>query len=147
MESRRYACWLWVLLALFSFRVVAQLVQWRMDVPLLPSFEAWHSAVIPYGLLLAAQALILGFYGWVALAFWKGRVQPSRTSTWIWLSIGGVYAGVMVVRLVLGLTLMSSHYWFANHLPTFFHVVLASFMLVAGTFHLRHTAWGPVVEG
>ncbi len=147
MESRRYGFWLWALLGLFSFRVVAQLVQWRMDVPFLPSFEAWHSAVIPYGLLLAAQALILGFYGWVALEFWKGRVQPSRTSAGVWLAIGAVYAGVMVARLVLGLTLMSSHYWFANHLPTFFHVVLASFMLVAGAFHLRHLASRPVVEG
>ncbi len=147
MESRRYGFWLWVLLGLFSCRVVAQLAQWRTEVPFLPSFEAWHSAVIPYGLLLASQALILGFYGWVALAFWKGRVQPSRTSAGAWLSIGVVYAGVMVVRLVLGLTVMSSHFWFANHLPTFFHLVLASFMLVAGAFHLRNAASRPVVEG
>ena len=52
----------------------------------------------------------------------------------------------MVVRLMLGLTVLSSHYWFANHLPTFFHLVLASFMLVAGAFHLRHSAFLTVEE-
>ena len=147
MESRRYGFWLWVLLGLFSFRVVAQLVQWRIDVPFLPSFEAWHSDVLPYGLLLTTQVLVFGAYGWVALAFTKERVQPSRRSAWLWLSIGAVYAGAMAVRLVLGLTVMSSHYWFANHLPTFFHVVLASFMGVVGGFHLRYAASRPVVEG
>ncbi len=54
---------------------------------------------------------------------------------------------VMVVRLVLGLTVMSSHYWFANHLPTVFHLVLASFMGITGAFHLRYAASRPVVEG
>ena len=146
MGSRSYGFWLWVLLGLFSFRVVAQFVQWRMEVPFLPSFEAWHSAVIPYELLLAAQILVLGFYGWVALAFWKGNVRASRKSARVWLSIGGMYATVMVMRLVLGLTVMSSHYWFANYLPTFFHLVLAGFMLVVGLFHLRHTASPPVME-
>ena len=45
--------------AAFLFRVMAQLLQalWPLDV--LPSFESWHSATLPYPLLLVSQLAIL----------------------------------------------------------------------------------------
>lgn len=137
MTSKAYGLLLWLLLALFGFRVGAQLVQSRVELSWLPPFEAWHSSVLPYPMLLLAQAAIVGFYGWVALAFIRGRVTPSRTSARLWLTVGWLYFGAMLLRLALGLTVLSSHGWFGSHLPTVFHLVLASFMIVAGTFHLR----------
>ncbi len=49
---------------------------------------------------------------------------------------GGLYLGVMLLRLLLGLTLFGDSRWFGNHIATFFHIVLASFLLVTGDFHL-----------
>ena len=138
MGSRSYGCWLWLLLGLFCVRVLAQLVQRFGDVPFLPPFEAWHSSVVPYSVLLATQVAIVGLGARVAAMFHGEGIEPSQRSAWLWLSFGGVYALAMATRLVLGLTVLSSHYWFANHLPTFFHLVLASFLLVAGSFHARH---------
>ncbi len=140
VDSKKYGVWLWALLGLFCFRVAAQLVQWRFEAPLLPPFDAWHSSVVPYAVLLAVQVVIIAFYGRVSLAFWSRSVEPSRRSAALWLSIGSVYGIVMAARLVLGMTVLSSQAWFANWLPTLFHLVLASFMLVAGTFHWRHVA-------
>ena len=147
MSSKKYGLWLWCLWALFVFRVTAQLVQWRFDVPFLPPFDAWHSSVLPYESLVLTQVVILAFCAWVARAFWKGQVEPSKVSAWLWLSVGGLYALVMAFRLVLGLTVLSSHDWFSRHLPTFFHLVLASFMIVAGSFHGRHAAWNLTAPG
>ena len=53
---------MWLLLLLFAFRVVAQPLALVVDSALLPPFESWHSAALPYGLLLADR----GFEGAVA---------------------------------------------------------------------------------
>ena len=142
MKTKRYSLWLWALFGLFLFRVLAQLVQVKTTLPFLPPFEQWHSAVIPYPLLLMSQIIILGFLSKIAFAFSKGRVVPSRTSGRIWLAFGTIYFGAMMLRLILGLTIFSGHAWFSNHLPTFFHLVLASFLLVVGMYHVRYFSNG-----
>jgi hypothetical protein len=43
----------------------------------------------------------------------------------------------MLLRLILGLTLLSSVSWFATPIPAFFHLVLASIVLVIGHYHYR----------
>ena len=52
------------------------------------------------------------------------------------LVIGWFYFGLMGIRLIVGLTIAPDHYWFSARLPTVFHMVLASFILVYGRFHL-----------
>lgn len=129
--------WLWCLLALFGFRVVAQLVQKYAPVSFLPPFEAWYSAAMPYPLLLLSQLLIFALFGWIAWRISSGVAQPRcKLGRWL-LGFGAVYMLVMVVRLALGLTLFPGHDWFDKPLPTFFHLVLAAYLLVLGAFHVR----------
>ena len=146
LDSRKYGFWLWSLSGLFALRVFGQLLQLKLDIPYLPPFEAWHSAVVPYGLLVTSQFVILSSYMWVAHRFSKRYVRPSALAARIWLSIGSVYAVVMIGRLVVGLTGLSPNPWFSNYLPTFFHIVLAAFMLVAGAFHLRYAGMRQQLE-
>lgn len=135
--AKRYARWLWLLLGLFCFRVAAQFVTLAGTPSFLPPFDAWHSGVLPYGALVTAQIVIIVVFGWTASRFSGGNVRPRRTLGLFLASIGLLYFAVMLVRLVLGLTLFSTHPWFGKLLPTVFHLVLASFLLLVGAFHLR----------
>ncbi|MCZ6704992.1 MAG: hypothetical protein O6942_03745 [Bacteroidetes bacterium] len=112
-------------------------MQWSFDLPFLPTFEVWHSAVMSYPLLLLSQLGIIAALTKTALDFSTGRADASRQSGRLWLWFGLVYLGAMLARLILGLTVMSSHFWFSRHLPTTFHIVLASFVMLVGLFHWR----------
>jgi hypothetical protein len=46
----------------------------------------------------------------------------------------------MLVRLILGLTVLSGQRWFASPVPTLFHLVLAAYVLLFGHFHYVHAA-------
>ena len=137
MLSRRYSVWLWLLLGLFSFRVLAQFLQWYGEVTFLPPFDAWHSAVVPYPVLLSVQLCIMAFLGKVSLDFSTGRIKASDRAAGRWLAFGIVYMSVMIVRLLLGLTLLTEQSWFSNYLPTAFHIILAAYVIIVGVYH-RH---------
>jgi hypothetical protein len=136
--SRRYARGLWLLLLLFAFRVVAQPLALVVDSDVLPPFESWHSAALPYGVLLAFQAAILMAFGWTAWRFTTGEVRPRRAIGIVALPFGGLYFSLMLLRLLLGLTMLSHVRWFASPLPTVFHLVLATFVMLYGHFHYAH---------
>lgn len=139
-RERGYAYALWLLLGLFAFRVVGQFLQSISPVAFLPDFNAWQGSDIPYGVLLASQVAIIAAGASVALRFSRSSVAPRRTVGRVCLIIGFVYFAVMAVRLVLGLALFAGHPWFGKLIPAFFHLVLASFILVAGHFHWRYGA-------
>lgn len=44
----------------------------------------------------------------------------------------------MLIRLIGGFTFATHHYWFTAFIPTMFHLVLASFMLLVGYYHLHY---------
>lgn len=137
--SRRYARWLWLLVGLFAARVLAQPASLVIGASWLPRFESWQGSNLPYPVLLAAQIVILALLARIAFQFTTGAVQPRhRTGHWL-LGLGGVYFGTMLARLVLGATVLSANPWFAKPVPTFFHLVLASFMLLVGYYHYRYT--------
>lgn len=139
-SSRDYARWLWLLLALFIVRVIAQPIALLTSAPFLPPFESWHSGVLPYPALVAAQLLIIAWLARTAWRFTKGIVTPNhRLGVWM-LAFGGIYFTTMLVRLVLGLTILSTNRWFSSILPTMFHLVLASYLLLYGHFHFTHGA-------
>jgi uncharacterized protein len=148
-SSRDYARWLWLLLALFIVRVLAQAMALLTSAPFLPPFESWHSGVLPYPALVAAQLLIIAWFARTAWRFNRGEVTPRyRLGVWM-LAFGAVYFATMLVRLVLGVTVLSSNRWFSSVLPTMFHLVLAAYLLVYGHFHFRnastaHSALPPV---
>ena len=133
--AKTYAPLLWGLSGLFALRVVAQPLALVWD--RLPRFDVWHSQTLPYGWLLFSQIVILGLMVYVAFRFSSGRVSVSRSRAWVFLTLGGLYLAVMIVRLVLGLTAMQGDPWFDRPLPTVFHLVLACFLIVVGTFHRR----------
>lgn len=138
-RAETYRNWLLVLLALFVFRVAAQLAQAVYSVSFLPSYEAWHSGALPYPLLVASQLAIIAFCGRIVWQFHSKTVQVSRIAGLVYLGLGGVYFAVMVFRLAAGYSFAAGHPWLGAHLPAIFHLVLASFLLVVGFFHSEYT--------
>jgi hypothetical protein len=136
--SQRYAPWLWLLLGLFTIRVLAQPLALRVESPLLPRFESWHSGLLPYPILVVTQVLIILWLVRTAWSFSTGGVSPRSRFGALIMVLGGVYFGVMMIRLVLGATLLSHERWFASPWPTLFHLVLAAYLCVYGHFHWRY---------
>ena len=123
------------LTVLFSFRVVAQLVQTWHPVEFLPPFNTWHSGALPYGWLVGVQIVIIAVCLRIVWCLKKGTITPSRSKGKILFTLGSVYLITMCIRLMVGLTVASDHYWFGATLPTVFHLVLASFLIVYSRFH------------
>lgn len=123
-----------ILLALFCFRVLAQLVQLSEGLSFLPGFDAWHSASIPYPALLGSQLCIifLSFYVIAKINSGSYRANSARSKILFWL--GWLYFSFMFVRFILSVTIMQSHAWFGATLPAIFHMVLALFLVVLGSY-------------
>ena len=136
LDARRCAPWLWLLTALFALRVAAQPAALVVSAAWLPAFDAWHGGVLPYPALLMSQIAILGWLAWTARRFGAGRVQPSRRLGQVSLAFGVIYFAVMLVRFVLGLSALADVRWFASPLPAFFHLVLATYVVLFGLVHL-----------
>jgi len=139
--SQRYAPWLWLLLGLFVLRVLAQPLALPVNTPLLPRFESWHSGVLPYPVLLLTQLIIVLWLARTSRAFTSGAVVPRAGIGRAAIAFGSVYFLAMVARLLLGATVLADQRWFASPLPTFFHLVLAAFLLLYGHFHWRYSEW------
>lgn len=140
--SATHARGLWVCTGLFALRVVAQPAALWVNVPLLPPFDAWHGNVLPYPLLLLSQFAILAIMVRTARRVGLEQWVPRRPVGRLLVALGGIYAGTMMARLLLGLTVLREYAWFAKPLPTFFHLVLASFVLILGRLHLLHAGAG-----
>jgi hypothetical protein len=126
-----------ILTVAFLFRVAAQLVQALWPVEVLPSFESWHSATLPYPMLLATQIAILATQVCVIAAIARNSHQPRRLVGQVLRVLGGLYLAFMLFRLAAGMTFLQHLPWFQARLPTIFHLVLATFVLVLADFHLR----------
>lgn len=140
---RQYVAVLDLLLLAFLFRVVSQLVQAWRPVAWLPPFEAWHSGTMPYPVLVLAQVLIIAVTLWCIVRIAQGRMRPNPGAGRVLRVLGWIYFMVMVVRQVLGLTVLHHVRWFDAWLPSVFHLVLASIVLTLASFHLR----GELAEG
>jgi hypothetical protein len=134
---RRVVTVLTALLLLFCLRVLAQLLQAWSPVAWLPPFEAWASGALPYWVLVTFQVLIVLVCARVIRRLHAGLIRPSVTTGKVLLILGSIYFGLMCLRLIIGLTVARDHYWFSARLPTFFHFVLAGFVVVYGWFHFR----------
>jgi len=134
----RYSVALIALLLLFCLRVFSQLLQKFYPVGFLPPFQDWQSGAVPYWLLVAAQFLIISVCLIVILKISLGRVIPRSKTGKICLVLGAIYLMVMLFRLIVGLTIAPEHSWFGARIPTFFHTVLASFLVTVGLFHYQH---------
>jgi hypothetical protein len=137
---RSYARWLWLLLALFLVRVVAQPLAGLTGWWWLPAFSAWQSGALPYSVLLASQLVIAAAMAAAAAGVASARTRPRRAIGRVLAGVAIVYGGVMGARLVLGLTAFRGHWWLDAPLPTVFHLGLTTFIALYGHYHLRgHT--------
>lgn len=85
---------------------------------------------MPYPVLLASQLVILTVM--IAVNTWVSRGRPSvRSGLARGLTLfGSLYFFGMFVRLIVGLTLDTAPAWFNRPLPSFFHLVLATWILI-----------------
>ena len=127
-----YAAVLWLLLSLFAFRVLGQLLVVAGLAPFLPAMDDWQSGLMPYPLLLASQILIVGALVTVCTQFARGSGYFALHHAWLatplWI-IGWIYATGMIVR-----------YYLLRHdaIPVVFHIILATFLLVVAHYHRTH---------
>ncbi len=134
--SRRFALAILILGVVFLGRVAGQFIQVVAPVEFLPPLERWQGSNLPYPALFAAQVGILVLIAWVYRRVAAGRRVMSPRMAGPVIALGAVYFGVMAIRLVLGLTVMADIKWFASPIPTSFHLVLATTVMVIG-IHAR----------
>lgn len=135
-----FAGWfLWLFTGLFLMRVAGQLVVRTLRPRWLPPTEDWN--LTPYQLLLPAQIVILGVMVWVDISFTSESGAPASPRPWLgWATLvfAAVYAASMVVRYVVRMARRPGQRWFGGAIPIVFHIVLASWLFVFGSFHASH---------
>ena len=136
--THRYLVWSTAGLSLlFLARVASQAVQNWAPVSFLPPFDDFQGSGLPYPVLLAAQIAILVLLVVVVARMHRGKSLISRRLILPVIVAGGVYFAVMAVRLVLGLSVLSHSGWFSTWIPTVFHLVLASLMMMIAAYQHR----------
>ena len=129
---------LWILLALFTGRVLGQLAVALDLAPFLPPMDEWQSGLLPYPVLLAAQFVLLAVLGTICWQFSRGRGWFVRAPRWLgtplWIA-GWIYAASMVARYAVWMAIRPEERWTGDLIPVVFHIVLASFLLVVAGFH------------
>jgi hypothetical protein len=117
-------------LFLFAARVLGQALVAFFGVGWLPPMERWQSGLLPYGLLLASQIVIIALMIRICVDFTRGRgffVRPRRFFAVHWLWLGWIYLGAMLARFAIQ----------GPTIPVFFHWVLAAFVILVGLWHRR----------
>jgi len=134
--GKKYYIWLSLLLALFIFRVVSQFIQSdsQLELSYLPKFDEWQGSTLSYPILLVAQIFVI-----ICLIVVIARVRKDNFKPAVWkyrscLILGSIYFLVMTFRLMGGQTILSEYQWFAKPIPAFFHIILASFILIFGWY-------------
>ncbi len=130
--NRRFAWVVAVLTVAFALRVTGQVVQRWAPVSFLPAFDDWQGSGLPYPVLLAFQVAIVVLAVVVTLRMSRGSRLIGKPWIVPVLLAGIVYFTVMFARLILGFTVLSDITWFNRPIPSAFHLVLATqLMLIA----------------
>ncbi len=125
---------LWLLYAAFLTRVAGQALVAINQVSWLPAFEHWHSGLMPYSLLLCFQVLILIVFAKVARDITTNTGYFSLPRPELAHSLRRfalIYFAIMGLRFIICQFLISDLSRLAPIIPTIFHFVLASFILLA----------------
>ena len=137
MTHRRYAWAVAGLSLAFVARVVSQAVQKWAPVSFLPPFDDFQGSGLPYPALLTAQTAILAITVAVIARMRRGKSLISPRLIVPVTVAGALYFAVMAARLVLGLSVLSHSGWFSTWIPTVFHLVLASMLMLIGAYQRR----------
>lgn len=120
-----------VLAGVFLLRVAVQFLLQFVKPAGMPVFDAWHSATMPYGVLLSGQLVVLAVMGWAIVALPLRTPRPAIGR--LVQMFGWLYVAVMIARLIVGAGDFSALPWFDMAMPTVFHFGVAAFVLVAGS--------------
>lgn len=137
---RRLAPLLWALLGVFVVRVVGQALVAFFGVSFLPPMQAWYSGLVPYAVLLPAQAFIMAVMVKICIDFTREAglfVRPHRFFAVHWLAFGYIYLAVMVLRYPIQMAMHPEWRWFGGTIPIFVHWALAGFVILVGLHHRR----------
>ncbi|MDX1253224.1 MAG: hypothetical protein IDH49_13430 [Gammaproteobacteria bacterium] len=132
-----YRVALWSLTGLFVARVAGQLLQRWHEVSWLPPFDSWQGSRLPYGWLFAAQVAIIVIMARLNFIYSSASVPRRLSRGRLFLALGSVYFVTMLGRWIVGMMNLSDAVWFHRHIPTLFHVVLASYILLLGAYHMN----------
>ena len=131
---------LWGLLGLFVLRVLGQVLVVLFQPRWLPPMRQWYSGLIPYRYLLPIQIvfiLVMGSIARSAVSEQGVLAGPHRAPGRGLVAFSFVYAASMVVRYVLRMARRPEERWLGGTIPIVFHVVLAAFLCVYGSFLSR----------
>lgn len=132
----RHGATLAALTGLFALRVAGQAIQRWIPQPFLPPMEAFQGSKLPYSTLLTIQILILGLMLRTSWRVWTARSAPARGLGRCLAWFGGIYLAGSIARIGVGLLVPAAPPWFSTWIPAFFHLVLASWVLVLAAHHL-----------
>lgn len=124
-----------ILTLIFGLRIIGQPLSLVFD--FLPSFASWHSSIIPYSSLLILQIFIFLTMLYVSAQVRCCGIKPNYTVGIVVFWFAFAYAGVMLVRLLLPVFIETSNSWFNKPLPTFFHLILASWFFLFSYYHRK----------
>jgi hypothetical protein len=137
-DPRRLAPLLWALLGLFVLRVLGQVLVVFFNVGFLPPMQAWYSGLLAYEYLLPSQIVIIVLMTTICLHFSRGRgffVVSWPAFGKPVLYFGYVYFAAMALRYILRMALVPEARWFGGTIPIWFHIVLATFVILFGLYH------------
>jgi hypothetical protein len=139
IDPQLAAGYLWFYSALFLVRVAGQLFARTRRPAWLPPDEEWN--LTPYRLLLPVQVSILGLMAWINIdlsrgsGFWASP-KPNFGQAVLWFAYA--YAAAMLIRYLLRMRRRPEQRWFGGTIPIVFHLVLASYLWVLGSFHASY---------
>jgi hypothetical protein len=125
--------------ALFVLRVAGQLVVLAAAPAWLPPMGQWN--LMPYRLLLPIQLVFIAVIAAIVADFFAGPwafAEPRPGFGRFVIAFGFVYAGAMAVRYTVRMARRPEERWFGGAIPIVFHIVLASFLFVFGTYHASY---------
>lgn len=126
-----------VLGMLFLGRVVGQLLVALREPSRLPPMAEWYSGLLPYRGLLATQALVVVVISTVSIELLlavPGVVARRPELGTRLLLLGWAYLLAMIVRYVVRMARHPAARWFGRTIPIVFHIVLATWVLVLGSY-------------
>jgi hypothetical protein len=136
----RFAGWFLLLFSLlFLARVAGQVLVVLARPRWLPPAGDWN--LLPYPLLLPLQLVLLGLIGWLLHGFVSASGPASKPVPEFGAAVvafSAVYAAAMVVRFAVRMRRRPEARWFGGAIPIVFHLVLAAFLFVYGTYHASY---------
>ena len=125
------------LTAAFGLRVLGQFIVSRRAPAWLPPMAEWYSGAVPYPRLLAIQVVMLAGMSLVVVglaAGWPPMTAPRPVLGSVLLAIAWPYGLAMPVRYAVRMWRVPAARWNGRTIPIVFHVVLAAWLFVLGSY-------------